>query len=532
MKSVIFGCLTVLLYALPSTAQTCSIGTTVYQPGQQVVEKRRPSTTPSTVTTRTGQGWTLAHTDQTVESGLAYNYLVFVCPIPPTPPADCIPGDWQLSTATTWSACTVSSTQTRSETWQRGILSQATNGGSCDVQLQETRVGTQSCVYIPPPTPIPPPSDSAHPYFSKLTQRPELFKAYALRTDTQLVQLAQSATLRKWVTYDAGMDAAKVVIPDYDPDIRFVLADPLDTLATTLHLAVPTGSTQTKLDSLLNGYMTTGRSLRINGAEVVTVQRVSGVSITGGFVPVKRAVPVAHAAGEVLSGSVTSLINQVRLPLGTEDGHSYLFTWDSWQTSSLFYKNTAIAYFKTWQFSNANNLWLEVASRYDGTYGNWTKVPGWNTTTDVTSVGLRSYNNPGGGEDWTLTNGNLSGPGVTATGSLAPQVAPFVVKPDRWVRYWVQIEQRANDYDYVSMWAADFETGPVLLVNRVPLSLPANGNSIQTFWLEYNTSFNGMPAGRGPLTFYARNFVALRDVADINPLLEKPAAQPTPQPAQ
>ncbi len=440
----------------------------------------------------------------------------------PPPPVDCTLSDWRLSTSTAWSACSSGGTQTRTETWVRDVLTPALNGGSCGA-TQETRTGTQTCVYVPPPSPTPPPpTGDANTYFAYLSSLPETFKAYSLRDATQLTTYAQAPARRKWVTYDATMDAAKVVIPSFNPDERYTLADPVDATATTLHFLTPSGMAEATFNSLLSGAMTTGRSLRIADSETVVVQRVSGVSITGGLVPVKRsATPALHAAGEAILGSVNSLINQVQLPIGTVDGHTYLFTWDALYTPSMIAGATGLGNYKTFRFEPA---WLQVDTRFDGTFGNWSKTPGFNASTDIGVAAMRSGNNMGGVDDWSLTTGYQAGPGIT-TPQLAPQITPFILKPNVWVRYWVQIEQRANDYEYMTFWVADVNRDPVKLFDRVRLSLPKSGvspNNITKFLVEFNTSTNTLRAGRADFVAYTRNFVALQDVADPTPLLVRP----------
>lgn len=72
---------------------------------------------------------------------------------PPLPaPVDCVVSDWIFQSATMWGAC-VNSTQTRTETWVRTIVTQPANGGSACPALTETRVATQSCT-APPPTDV------------------------------------------------------------------------------------------------------------------------------------------------------------------------------------------------------------------------------------------------------------------------------------------------------------------------------------------------------------------------------------------
>jgi PKD repeat protein len=78
---------------------------------------------------------------------------------PTSPPVDRPPvavnevlGDWYLKSAGEWSACLPSGVQTRSEVWCRLIVTPAANGGhaSTEAEREETRTGSQACVYIPP----------------------------------------------------------------------------------------------------------------------------------------------------------------------------------------------------------------------------------------------------------------------------------------------------------------------------------------------------------------------------------------------
>lgn len=71
---------------------------------------------------------------------------------PPPQPVDCVVSDWTFQSATAWSAC-VNSSQTRTETWVRSVLTQPANGGATCPTLTETRTGTQSCTVTPPPNP-------------------------------------------------------------------------------------------------------------------------------------------------------------------------------------------------------------------------------------------------------------------------------------------------------------------------------------------------------------------------------------------
>jgi hypothetical protein len=86
------------------------------------------------------------------------------------------------------------------------------------------------------------------------------------------------------------------------------------------------------------------------------------------------------------------------------------------------------------------------------------------------------------------------------------------------------------------MWVADETHDPVQTLMNVPVSVRPTGktpNSIQKFWLEFNTSTDAYTRlDNRELVAYVRNFVALRDTADPRPLLARPvpgaAAAPGP----
>ena len=138
---------------------------------------------------------------------------------------------------------------------------------------------------------------------------------------------------------------------------------------------------------------------------------------------------------------------------------------------------------------------------------------------------MRSYNELGGVANWLLTDGNALGPNVTSKEPLGPR-AEFCFAPNQWVRFFMFLRQRANDYDYVDMWMADETQNPVQVLMNVPISVRPDGrtpNSIAKFWLEFNTSDdNYYRVDNRPLVSYVRNFVALRDTADARSLLIRP----------
>jgi hypothetical protein len=367
----------------------------------------------------------------------------------------------------------------------------------------------------------------AYDYFNYLTSLPQAWKSYALRDQTQITSLLTNKYIPSWVNYDSTVDAAKVTIPEF----ASLALDPRNVTTTVSNISATDTQIKLQISGLSSpaGYVggLANGSVLLIGDERVIVSRPSGSSWTDTVTVIRGSGAATHPAGTVVQLGINSLRNIPRLPLGTQDGHTYILTWDSLQTDSMHLSRTGNWYQKTFQLGFNGGRWFEVATRYNGTSSNNKVVTGFDSATDLASVSAKSYNITNGGPDWSTTDGNHSGPGITNAEAL-PHVGDFIIRPNVWVRYWLLVDQRANDYDYVSMWTADASTGPVQIFNRLPLSVPITGakpNSLDTMWLEWNTSYNFVPEGRGDEVTYQRNFVALQDYGDPTPLLQKPGSE-------
>ncbi len=366
-----------------------------------------------------------------------------------------------------------------------------------------------------------------HAFFDALVARPDHWKSWSLRDPAQLdhpvnggFAVSNNTTTGLWVTYDPpgdtdprAQDAAKVVVPAFSAATS--LAEPIAAQATTLTL-VSAGAGR------IGAYFE-GRTLLVD-REVMTVvsRRGDDITVTRGDM---GTVAAAHAAGADVSLSNNSLRNQVRLPLDTSDGHSYVITWEGYWTDS--YLGANLTNHKAFQFSSGGDaLWLEVRTRFDGGSRCCEPQGLFNRITDVAAADMRSYMKLGGGSDWSETDGNTMGPGVTSREPLQPKSGYFVIRPNTWTRFWVRIDQRKDDYDYMDYWIADEHTDPVQLYRRVPISV-RNGrgkpNTIEKFWLEFNTSTDRHVRGdMRDLVAYVRNIVVLRDVQQIDSVLIRP----------
>jgi hypothetical protein len=336
-----------------------------------------------------------------------------------------------------------------------------------------------------------------HAYFESMAARPNVIAAFSMRSQAEM-EAYKAAKSRPPAAiylypndpYHRPQDGAKVEIPPFTEN-------------TTLTAGMSAGATALDV-AAASGVFVRNRHLEI-GKEIMKI-----VSRSGNRVTVERAqfgtAATSHPAGSPVGISGNSLANQVWLPITTLDGNSYLVTWDAWFGKELRRAESGLINWKTFQFDAPRRpggrptIWFEVRTRFD-----LAPTPG-----DVAMVDARSYSTP-------------HGPNVTDLQPLEPAVGTFVVRPETWLRYWVLIEQKASDWDLMSLWVADEHTDPVQLINR--LQFEAH-DGIRRFRFEYNTSQDPLGAKRGPLVSYFRNFVMLQGVSNVPALMQRPVTGP------
>ena len=240
----------------------------------------------------------------------------------------------------------------------------------------------------------------------------------------------------------------------------------------------------------------------------------------------KVPIPTSYVAPDGTTKTTNSLRNQVRLPLGTADGHVYFFVWDvRWSET---YVGLGRLNHKAFQFTSGtrdgNGLWLEVQTSYAIT----------TRCTDADFIGSqqwRTYNQANTTPDWSASGGNQVGPG-TQTAPMGP-LTPFCLRPSVWTRFFLRLEQRASDFDRVDAWAADEVTDPVPVMTGLLVSVRPDGgapNSVTEFWLEFNSSTDDLLGRAWDLIAHVRNVVSLIDPVDVQSLLIRPLADAPPAP--
>jgi hypothetical protein len=215
------------------------------------------------------------------------------------------------------------------------------------------------------------------------------------------------------------------------------------------------------------------------------------------------------AAKVVIPATLNSLPNQVLLPFMSEEGHSYLTTWDAWFGCEARKSASGLSNWKTFQWDHPRTvggrptIWMEVQTRFDLA-----------DSGSLAAGRMRQYSSTGGNDS-------------------IPPVNEFQIKCETWTRYWalMQLPPYGSGDVLLTLWAADVNRNAVKIYDRYPWKRDAPG-MIEKFWLEFNTSTDYVVPTRGPITSYVRNVAILRDVADPTTLLQRPYSTTSPPPSE
>ncbi len=366
---------------------------------------------------------------------------------------------------------------------------------------------TPQAVVVPPDPPPDPPPDTGggNAYYDSLVLLPSLSKAYHFRSQAQLLQYKVGAGTPEvnylWPTdTDAHkQDAAKIVVPAFEPFTRAGLAVALD--ASTIQVVLDTWTSE----------FVVNRAVKFD-SEVMKITAISSGTKT---LTVQRAIAGTTAAPHAIGARITCGANgiqtgsQIRVPIDTVSGHTYLFTWDLYYTDS--YMASGLKNHKAFQFSNSQDkFYLQPDMTYDGS----TMTPTFNPATDICAAAMFTSCTPGGSAIYANNGGAFKiGPGYTNNDPIKPQHAPFVVRPNRWTRMWMRLILNQNDYDLFDYWVADETRAAVQVYAAVPITGSINAK----FWIEFNTSQVYYRGNIRPLVCYVRNFVMLKDPASLPP---------------
>lgn len=213
----------------------------------------------------------------------------------------------------------------------------------------------------------------------------------------------------------------------------------------------------------------------------------------------------AHTAPATIKIAQSNYFPQLHLPFGATglaEGHTYTFIWDVLYTESYLGIESGGGQ-KSFQIGlEDDSLAFETKHIYSsgaqpGPSGGVAACTGYTSIHEfVGAWGFRSYNQQlyDGSSAFTDTNGGMFGPGVVKGNGLQPQTGTFCIRPNVWNRLWVRLDKRVDDWDRFSVWAADENRNPVLLLNELQIG---DWNTFYGHWRmpEYNDT--GADSGNG-----------------------------------
>lgn len=408
-------------------------------------------------------------------------------------------------------------------------------------------------------------SGTGDPFYATMTGRADVWtgKSADLRSQTTINGLCGNGVTvldcTPWITYDFAGDsdahkqnAAKFRLPFWNPT-TLVLAAAISSTATDFTsctgFTVPAGKACISITA--NNYpVATNQWLKIdNEIFLIAAGGEPGSAAFGhagtAYVVVTRAhngtSAATHSNGAAVSASTNSMPRQLKKLLSTDDTFTYFFTWDAYWTDSWLGTGDANFNHKGHHFTctksgGSSELCFQVSYKFLTTAQTFTvcsatgapKSIAFDPATDVAIVSVRSVTRfPGGGATWSSTNGQLMGPGMTlADPWICPVTNLFVIKANTWTRFYMRLEQRANDYDYITLWASDETQNPVKLLTDVPYSVDFNpmvsGHGFFQLLWEFNSSVDEPQAVRksgsnqyGDFVIYNRWFTANRQSGTI-----------------
>jgi hypothetical protein len=394
----------------------------------------------------------------------------------------------------------------------------------------------------PTPTPVPEPIPGAHPYFEMLAKHPAFYKAYSLRDPKQLASRSagglhafscDTATADQAFRYDATLDAAKAAIPAFaEPDV--CKGHPL----TQPMAASTSGAAEViTLFDVTSVYYPVPRTIKIEN-ELLKLRLCTPAEGGDGVRPFVDAqntlcvirgqygtAAVAHPIGVKPKVSTNQMANYLRLPIGSQDGNSYVITWETRFDASYLGIGTWDTGQKTFQGTGGGDTKLfEPKLLFTGG-----GADGFDAAQHIGIVDGRAYNQPNTGEaTWDVTDGNTTGPRITLDPTiLRPRDGTFIVKPNEWTRWWIRVTQRANDWDSFDMWVASESAPAVQVYKDVPLSV-SQGKELQSlgsFWFAFGNSNDLWLRGDlRDIVAHVRNWAVLK-TSDMTGLLVQPVAK-------
>ena len=183
---------------------------------------------------------------------------------------------------------------------------------------------------------------SPHAYFDRLVARPDHWKSYSLRSAAQVKQYRQGSYVDVDYVFPTDpdprkQDAAKVTVPDFP-----VFNDPS---GNPVQLAAPMSAAD---DTIKAWWLRNGPNVyyKIDNEVMLYREKLADGSGSRVWRGQHGTAVVPHAAGAKVGFGFNGIRSQLYLPMGTEEGHSYLTTWDAWYGKETKYPRSGLSGWK------------------------------------------------------------------------------------------------------------------------------------------------------------------------------------------
>ena len=312
--------------------------------------------------------------------------------------------------------------------------------------------------------------ERSHDYFNTLIARADCWRAWSLRPavghDAPITTCAQSRYQKQLLgpsqggyantgaypysftycytgsepfceradTHPHKQDAAKMIIPMWDHGFGRLLGAAMD--------AVPAGNTSTITLSHTSLRMPQEfRSGVLVDSEIMLFTRGNSSSLTGTVIRgAFGTTPTAHAAGTLVRHNTNKTITQMFLPLNTDGTESadYLFVWDAYFTESFIANRHGIQVHKGWHFNSSagDDNWFRADPGYIP-YAREDNQPSFDRNTMVgVARGRRLFS--------TIIPPSVVNEAHHPMLPFAKHGAAPIIYPNRWTRWWILIETRAE----------------------------------------------------------------------------------------
>jgi hypothetical protein len=276
-----------------------------------------------------------------------------------------------------------------------------------------------------------------------------------------------------------------------------------------------------------------------------------GTTQQGGYLYPTDPDPRRQDAMKIALGpDISGLLGAIDLPLGAHHPQNLFVVIDRWWGAEFAYSHMKVSGHKGDPYiqSGRSGEWIGLRTLFVHATQRPQTLPAGGPY--VAMVMPQSMNNSnirqpffragqGTNPNWYMPQGVPTSQARRYTEAVAPMENEGGIVAERWTRFFYYFE-RAADLDWTSdvapagprrayrwsLWLADTERDPIRILHEAVVAIDpaASGFTLMRIKMGVGNADQDIPAGRGPLTAYARNAVVLHGTSksDVLALLQKP----------